>query len=111
MSFESPDGSLVDVALMDFWGHKLERAAPRVLYGQFLGLAGLVVQYLEVHGMAALFETRHYAVVCCNAMVVLAQLEWLNQDDVCVNVVSQHYVVIATARADEEATHVVRVVP
>ena len=43
MSFESADGSLGDFASMNVWGHKLERAAPRVLDGLFVGLAGLVV--------------------------------------------------------------------
>ena len=94
---------------MYIWGHKLERAAPRVLDGQFEDLAGLVVQDLQVYSVASLFETRHDAVVCRNAMAVLSRLEWFNQDGVGVNVVSQHYAVIATARADGEATHVVRV--
>ena len=74
MSFESADGSLGDVASMNVWGHKLERASPRVLDGFLVGLAGLVVQDLKVYGVAALFETRHDAVVCCNAMAVLSRL-------------------------------------
>ena len=88
MSFEISDGSLGDVASTDVWGHKLERAASHVLDGQFVGLAGLVVQDLQVYGVAALFETRHDAVVCRNAMAVLARLEWFNQDGVGVKVVS-----------------------
>ena len=71
MSFESADGSLGNVASMNVWGHKLERASPRVLDGTFLGLDGLVVQDLQVNGVAALFETRHDAVVCHNAMAAL----------------------------------------
>ena len=72
MSFESAGGSLGDVVSMNMWGHKLERASPRVLDGLFVGLAGLVVQYLRVDGLPALFETHHDAGVCRNAMVVLA---------------------------------------
>ena len=72
MSFESADGSLSDVASMNVWGHKLECASPCVLDGLLVGLSGLVVQYLQVDGVAALFEASHDAVVCCNAMAVLA---------------------------------------
>ena len=72
MIFESADGSLGDVALMNVWGHKLERASPRVLDGLFVGLAGLVVQDLQVDGVAALFEASNDAVVCRDAMAVLA---------------------------------------
>ena len=73
---------------MNVWGHKLERAAPRVLDGMFVVLAGLVVQYLQVDGVAALFETRINAVVCRNVMAVLALLEWFHKDVVGVYVVS-----------------------
>ena len=72
MSFESADGSLSDVALMNVWGQKLERASPRVLDGLLVGLAGLVVQDLQVDGVSARFEASHDAVVCRNAMSVLA---------------------------------------
>ena len=72
MSFESADGSLVDVASMNVWGHKLELTSPRVLDGLLVGLDGLVVQDLQVDGLAALFEASHDAVVCRNAMEVLA---------------------------------------
>ena len=63
MSFESADGSLGNVASMNVWGHKLERASPRVLDGLFVGLAGLVVQDFQVDGVAAIFETHHDVVV------------------------------------------------
>ena len=72
MSFESADGSLSDVALMNVWGQKLERASPRVLDVLLVGLDGLVVKDLQVAGVAALFEASHDAVVCLNAMAVLA---------------------------------------
>ena len=55
VSFESSDDSLGDVVSLNIWGHKLERAALRVLDGQFVGLASLVVQDLQVHVMAAFF--------------------------------------------------------
>ena len=87
MSFESSDGSLGDVASMGVWGQKLECAAPHVLDVQFVGFSGLGVQDLQVYGVAALFETCHDAVVCRNAMAVLARLEWFNQDGVGVNMV------------------------
>ena len=71
MSFESADVSLGDVASMNVWGKNLERASPCVLDGLLVGLAGLVVQDLQVNSVAALFETRHDAVVCHNAMAAL----------------------------------------
>ena len=72
MSFESADGSLVEVAVMNVWGHKLERASPHVLNGLPLGLDRLVVKDLQVDGVAVRFEASHDAVVCRNAMAVLA---------------------------------------
>ena len=72
MSFETADGSLDNVASMNVWGNKLERASPRVLDGLCVGLAGLIVQDLQVDGVTALFEASHDAVVCRNAMAVLA---------------------------------------
>ena len=75
---------------MNVWGHKLERAAPRVLDGMFVVLAGLVVQYLQVDGVAAIFETRINAVVCHNVMAVLFGAEGIYKDDIAAAVVSQH---------------------
>ena len=90
MSFECADGSLGDVVSMNVWGHKLECASPRVLCGLFVGLDGLVVQDLQVNGVAALFEAIHNAVVCHNAMAVLFGAEGLYKDDIAAAVVSQH---------------------
>ena len=56
MSFESLDVSLGDVTPMDAWGYTLEHEAPRVLDGQFVGLAGLVIHDLQVYGVAAILD-------------------------------------------------------
>ena len=72
MRFESADGSLGDIASMNVWGHKLEHACQRFLDSLSVGLSGLVVQDLQVDGVDALFEASHDAVICRDAMAVLA---------------------------------------
>ena len=49
---------------MNLWGHELECASPRVCDGLLVSLAGLIVQNLQVDGVAARFEASHDVVVC-----------------------------------------------
>ena len=71
MRFESANGLLCNVAAMDVRRNKLEGAIPFVLDDEFLGLTCFVVEYLKIHGVAALFQAGHDAVVRCNAMAVV----------------------------------------
>ena len=69
--FESANGSLCDVAAMDVRWNQLEGAIPLVLDDEFVGLTCLVVEDLQIHGVAALFQAGHDAVVRGDAMAVV----------------------------------------
>ena len=69
--------------------------------------AGLIVKELVFDYMAALLEFRHDASVGWDVVAVVFGLEGLDEDDVGVAVVGEHDVLVATARTDGEATHVV----
>ena len=69
--FESANGSLCYVAAMDMRRNKLEGAFPFVLDDKFVGLACLVVEDLKIHGVSALFQAGHDAVVRGDAMAVV----------------------------------------
>ena len=107
MSFEGADYPLSGVAEVDVWRDKLELTYPIVLYFQLVGLAGLVVEYLDVNSVAAILETRHYAVVRLNALSIVPGLEGFDQNGIGVDVVRQHNVVVAVAGSDRDADHVV----
>ena len=107
MSFEGTYCPLSGVAAVDVWRDNLELADPLVLYGQLVGLAGLVVEYLEVNSVAAILEMRHDAVVCRDAVSVMTGLEGFDQNGIGVDVVHQHNIVVATEVADREAAHVI----
>ena len=57
--------------------------------------------------VALLFEFRHDTSVGWDAVAVVSGLEGLNEDGVGAAVVGEHDVLVATARADGEAAHVV----
>ena len=46
MSFEGTNFPLSGVAAVDVWRENLELSVPFAFYGQLVGLAGLVVEYL-----------------------------------------------------------------
>ena len=59
--------------------------------------------------MASLCEAGHDTLVGSKVMVVMAGLEWLHQDDVSVDVVGEHDVVVAASGADWKAAQVISV--
>ena len=63
MSFEGTDCPLSGVAAVGVWRDKLELAGPIFFYGNLVGLAGLVVEDLEVNSVDATLEPRHDAFV------------------------------------------------
>ena len=88
-------------------GHKLEIAAPLFGDGKILGGSDLVVKHLDVDGVAPELEAMHDAVVGYDTVAVVLGLEGFYEDHVAVGVVCPHDVVVAAARADTEASHVV----
>ena len=107
MRFEGTDCPLSGVAAVGVWRDKLELAGPIVFCGQLVGLAGLVVEDLEVNSVAAILEPHHDVVVRHDAVSVVPGLEGFDQNGICVDLVRQHNVVVAAAGADGEADHVV----
>ena len=75
MSFEGTYFPLRGVAAVEVWRDKMELAGPTFFYGQILGLAGLVVEDLEINSVSAILETRHDEVVHRNAVSVVPGLE------------------------------------
>jgi len=59
--------------------------------------------------VASKLEALHDAVVSGDAMAIVARFKRFDEDNVAVGVVREHYVVVAAARADGEAAHVVSV--
>ena len=92
---------------MEVWSDKIELAGPIVFYGQLVGLAGLIVEDLEVNSVAAILEPRHDAVVLRDAVLVVPVLEGFEQNGIGVDMVRQHNAVVAAEGSDREAAHVV----
>ena len=97
MSFEGTNCPLSGVASVDVWRDKLELAGPIFFYGQLVGLTDLVVEDLEVNSVAAILETRHDTVLRRNAVSVVPGLEGFDHNDIGVDVVRHHNVVVAAA--------------
>ena len=109
MGLKGLDHSLGNVATMHVRWHKLEGCVPLLGDHLFVGSTALVVEYLEVHAVAVLLQAGHDAVGCGEAVAVVLGLEGLDHDSVGVDVVGEHDVLVAAARADGEAAHVVGV--
>ena len=75
MIFEGTNCLISGVAAVDVWRDKLDIAGPTFFYGQILGLAGLVVEDLEVNSVSAILETRYDEVVHRDAVSVVPGLE------------------------------------
>ena len=95
MRFKGADGPFYCVEEVNVWRDKLKFAAPLFLNGKFVGFTGLIVQNLYVDCVAIPFDAVYYAVVCCQAVVVVSRLKQFNQDCVGVDVVGQHEVMIS----------------
>ena len=61
------------------------------------GGADFFVHDLEIDSVAALFKSLHYDFVCSDAVATMFGLERLDQDCVAVEVVREHYVLVAAA--------------
>ena len=109
MGLEGLNHALGDVAAMHVGWYELEGCVPLLGDLLFIGSAALVVNYLEINAVAILLEAGHDAVGSGEAVVVMLGLKGLDHDDVGVDVVGEHDVLVAAARADGEAAHVVRI--
>ena len=60
-----------------------------------------------LYNVVPFLKTSHDVAMCCTAVVVMVGLEGFNKDTVAVAVVSKHDVLVATAGAGGEASHVI----
>ena len=57
--------------------------------------------------MASIFETSYDTVISGNAVVIVHQFKWFDDDCIGFNVVGKHYVVISAAVTDRESARVI----
>jgi hypothetical protein len=74
--------------------------------GDVIGTA-FVVEYIQLNSDAAGSEVLHDPVIGWDSMWVGFLFEWLDEDGVGANVMSQHDVVVATGGFDREAAHII----
>ncbi len=76
-------------------GNKLELDFPLDSDGFLVCGAGLIVEYLEVHGKATRRQSGHDGFVGRNAVTVIPGLERLLEDEVAVSMVGDHHILVA----------------
>ena len=107
--FEGLDAAFCDIAPVDVWGNELKGAVP--ILGDCPTILGtcFVVQNLVVNSVPIGFEALHNAMISWKSMAVMTRLKGLDKNCIRVAVVSEHDVLITTARSYREATHVVSI--
>ena len=107
MRFECLNGTFSKVAAMNVRRYKLVGSFPILGDGADLFCPGFVVKHLVTHSVTACLETGHKARVGWDAESVVAGLEGFGEDGIGIAVIGKHDVLIAAARTDREATHVI----
>ena len=64
MGFEGANSAIGGVPAVDMWRDQLELYSPVRHDGLSVGLAGLIVQYFDVHNQLAILEVLHDDDVC-----------------------------------------------
>ena len=109
MRLECSDCALCSVATMHVRGDELVAGFPNFRDDALIFPAGLVVKYLEVNFVAKGSQPLAYGGVCLDAVLVSLCFERDVEDTVAVNVVGDHYILIAAAGADWEAASIIGV--
>ena len=107
MGLDGAYGSISSIAKVDIWGHQLAVTRPLFRDDTMILSADFIINNLEVDPVAALLEAGHNLVVGGNEMVVALILEGFDVDGVVVALVSDHDVLIPTAREDRETAHII----
>ena len=98
---------LGDVVAMHVWGTNLVSALPGFDDDLVVEGAGLVAKDLVFDNVVTALETLHDVFVGRDVMAIVAALEGFDENSVGVAMVSQHDVLVAAARVDREAIHVI----
>ena len=107
MIFEGVDGKFRYVATMDIRGYQLVCGCPDVGDVSAVFLACFVIEDLVVDDVTVSLYAGPDAGVGRYAVMVFSCLEGLDEDGVCVAVVGNHQVLVASAETDREASCVV----
>ena len=86
---------------MEIWGDQLEFEFPLVFYDDYLGLAGFIIQNLQIDSVSEFLAARHDVVVDGEVISVMFGLEWFHQDGIHVDMKEQHAVVVTTERVKQ----------
>ena len=105
--FEGADVSFRNVAAVDIRRGELEGAVPVFKNGAAVFGIGFVIEDLEVNAVAFGLEASHDVIVGSKKVAIVARLKCRDKDDVGVNVLDEHDVLVATAGVDGEPTHVI----
>jgi hypothetical protein len=111
VTLKSADGALRPIPAVHVWGDELELGFPLDGDGFLVRGASLIVENLEVNGKAACHQPCHDSIVGHNPMTVIPGLESLLEDEVAIGMEGNHHILVAQARLDQKATHVVSVQP
>ena len=107
VGFEGTDGALGSIAAMDVGGNELVGAVPVFGDDSAIFCTGLIVEDLVFGDVAALLELGYDSDVGGDTVAVVFGLKGSNRDDVGLAVVCKHDVLVAAARTDGDAAHVI----
>ena len=107
VGFEGLDGTFGGIAAMDVRRYWLVGAVPFLGDDAAVFCTGLVVEDLVFDDLASLLEIGHDASVGWYAVAIMFGLEGFDEDGIGVTVVGEHDVLVATARSNGEAAHIV----
>ena len=100
------DGSFGSAVEVDIRGHELVLNFPVFFYYAEKFVADIIFEHLVFNGLDTVLEAGNDAVVGVYAVMVLLGLEGFNEEDVVFTVVGKHDILVASAGAEMEATHV-----
>ena len=107
MRIEGADGAFCSITPVHMGGHKLILDSPALGHQSLVFCTGLVVEDLEIYVEAVNLEARHDVVIHLKPVLVRSRLELGGKDHIGIAVVSDHYILVATAASDWEASTII----
>ena len=106
MGLEIVNGLFGSAAAVGVRGNKLVLNFPVFFYYAAKFLADIVFEHLVFNGLDTVIEAGNDAFVGVDMVVVVLGLGGFDKEDVAFTVVGKHDILVASAGADREATHV-----
>ena len=106
---EGTDCTLRLVALINVWRHQLKLALPGDRDGVLVSCAGLVVEDLKINPKTSGRQSGHDRIVCFDAVLVTPGFEGLLKDEVAIDVVGNHDILVSRPCFDGETTGIIGV--